>query len=157
MDLGRRITETKYQICHIVSRAHTFCMIYVDVEIDHLADAVSPMWSLHGPFLYHRRGDGLCITIGVGRLAPHPLVWRVNGICLESFPMGDLSLLHHLLFYSVTYLYQYRPMYVYCMLWVIIHFFILLVKLFQLCPLEAPYMSCSPTTVIVGFEVCIFF
>ena len=62
--------------------------------------------------------------------------------------MGYLSLLPHLLIYSIIYLCQYRLMSIYFILWVIIqYYFILLLKLFQPWPLRAlSGGSCDPLT-----------
>lgn len=52
---------------------------------------------------------------------------------LELFCKGDLPLLPHSFIYSVTYLYQYRLVGIYFMIWVMIqYYFILKLKLFQL-------------------------
>lgn len=45
---------------------------------------------------------------------------------------GDLPLLCYLFIYPVVYLFQYENMDVYWILWIIIHYFVLLFKLFQL-------------------------
>ena len=51
---------------------------------------------------------------------------------------GDLSLLTHLFIYSIIYLYLYRPLDIYFMLWIKSFF---LPQFFQLWPLGAPSIS----------------
>ena len=61
-----------------------------------------------------------------------------------EFCTKDLSLLLHLLLYSIIYLFSYRLMDIYFILWFIIqYYFIFLIKLFQLWPLDVQWFLCS--------------
>ena len=83
------------------------------------------------------------LTYRIGRFISPP--WGQNiYIHFLKFYTKDLSFLLHLLLYSIIYLFSYRLMDIYFILWFIIqYYFIFLIKLFQLWPLDSQWFLCS--------------
>lgn len=121
MSLGKEITDTGPFSSHCIKRTNKQQDMNVDVAFDHLDEVkwgnLSAMKLLFIHPLFH--------TILFGR---KPLCINTYINYLELLYMGDLSLFPHLLIYF--YLYGLRN--INFILWVIIQYFILVLKLFQL-------------------------
>lgn len=89
--------------------------------------------------LFGRKSLFTVLTYRMGRFISPP--WGQNiYIHFLEFCTKDLSLLLHLLLYSIIYLFSYRLMDIYFILWFIIqYYFIFLIKLFQLWPLDVQW------------------
>lgn len=121
MSLGKEITDTGPFSSHCIKRTNKQQDMNVDIAFDHLDEVkwgnLSAMKLLFVHPLFH--------TILFGR---KPLCINTYINYLELLYMGDLSLFPHLLIYF--YLYGLRN--INFILWVIIQYFILVLKLFQL-------------------------